>query len=328
MAKDFVGHAPMNAMMGWYEGAETKKDAVEYAKGFIQRRYTAQEASWYAVAPFMGGWLWEVHEGGPGRGYIGAAIDALTQNPDGKFWFPSADRAFQVMMRDGKPFGILLSKNESLPVMNSGQPSLIAATKMMPAVKKGTGVFLTGAALLGSAATFLVASMAFYAVSANPGPGLKAVDFSAMPHAQWPLVIDTHVEEIVSKLEMNGGKWNVEKRPHVIDGLKELREEGQKIMQRARDSVAPMPVEEEAPAAAGEQASSDAPASSDQPGAAGGSVPNPQGAAAPVQENMSPAERRRLAREQALRQMQQGAPAVAAPPAADAPTDTPDGGAQ
>jgi len=268
MAEELSGLRPMNAMMGWTEGVESKNDAIELAKGFITRRFTALEASWYAVAPFMGGYLWEVHEGGPGKGYIGAAIEALSQNPSSKFWFPSADRAFQIMMRDGKPFGILLSKSESLPVINSDQPPLAMITKMQPAVRKGTGVFMTGAAMAGVGAIFLISSMAFYAVSANPGPSVRAVDFSSMPHAQWGQVQGTGVEEIVSKIEMKDGKWSVERRPHVVPGLRELRDEGAKAVQKARESIMPMPkVEEDAPPPAAPPAPLPAPAPAGIPGA-------------------------------------------------------------
>lgn len=323
MAEELSGLRPMNAMMGWTEGVESKNDAIELAKGFITRRFTALEASWYAVAPFMGGYLWEVHEGGPGKGYLGAAIEALSQNPSSKFWFPSADRAFQIMMRDGKPFGILLSKTESLPVINSDQPPLAMITKMQPAVRKGTGVFLTGAAMAGAGAVFLFSSMAFYAISANPGPSVRAVDFSSMPHAQWGQVKGTGVEEIVSKIEMKDGKWSVERRPHVVPGLRELRDEGAKSVQKARESIMPMPAVEEEPKApppAVPEIPAPAAVNPAQPGqppvqAAPPVLPAP--AAAPAATNgaaasgkpMSPAEMRRQARDRAH------APGKAAPPA-------------
>lgn len=285
MAEELQGLLPMNAMMGWTEGVESRNDAIELAKGFISRRYTAVEASWYAVAPFMGGYLWEVHEGGPGKGYIGAAIEALSQNPGSKFWFPSSDRAFQVMMRDGKPFGILLSKSESLPVINSGQPPLAMVTKMQPAVRKGTTALVTGATMLGAGAVFLVSAMGFYAVSANPGPSVRAVNFSAMPHAQWSQVSGTGVEEIVSKIEMKDGKWTVEKRPHVVPGLRELRDEGAKAIQKARDSIMPMPVMEEDRPATGAPSSAPPAAPSSIPPTAPGlpqAAPQPTVPAAPA----------------------------------------------
>jgi len=221
---------PMNAMMGWQEGVENKQDAVELAKGFISRRFTAQEASWYAVTPLMGGYLWEVHEGGSGKGYLDAAVRALTENPASKFWFPSGDRVFQIMMRDGKPFGILLSAKESAAVRNSGQPPLAMATRMKPAVRKGTAVMMAGAGLLGSGFMFFASAIIFYGIVTNPGPSVPAVDFSSMPHAQWSLVAGTKADEIVSKLEFKGSGWTVDKRPHPIEGLEELREERSRII--------------------------------------------------------------------------------------------------
>lgn len=315
MSDAHEGLVPINAMMGWNEGVESKNDAIELAKGFIQRRYTAVEASWYAVAPFMGGFLWEVHEGGPGKGYIGSAISSLSQNPSASFWFPSGDRAFQVMMRDGKPFGILLSKAESLPVINSGQPALAAITKMTRAVRKGTAVFMAGASLLGSGVAFLAGSMAFYAIAANPGPSLRTVDFSALPHAQWNQVANTEVEEIVSRLQMTAGKWSVEKRPHVVPGLRELREDTQKNVQKARDAVPEIPVIDE-----------DGPAQPPAPPAT--TPPSPQVAPPPVTtppatppQALSPAEQRRAMRDAALRRTRDQGAAPDVPDPVPVPVD-------
>lgn len=245
------GHMPLQAMLGWTEGLESRNDAVEMAKGFITRRYTAVEASWYAVAPFMGGWFWEVHEGGPGKGCVGSVVDALSRDPGGKFWFPSGDRAFQVMMRDGKPYCILLSKADSLPVINSGEAPLAMVTRMTRAVRRGAATFAAGVAMLGSGAAFMLGSMAFFALAANPGPSLSSVNFSMMPHAQWNQVATTGVEEIVSRLYFADGSWKVERRAHEIPGLAELRDQGQELRRAVKDSLPAVPeVPDDAPSPA------------------------------------------------------------------------------
>lgn len=218
MREVYADVAPQRILMGWGEGL-SKNDAIAYAKGYIQRRFEAVDASWYAVAPFMGGYLWEVHEGGPGKAYMPAVLTALSQDPGGQHWFPSGDRAFQVMMRDGKPLCILLSKSESNEIINSGKAPLLPSGKMARAVNKGTGMLVVGATLFGAGFSFMIGAGIFYAISANPAPQFGDIKFENMPHAQWHLVANVPATKIVSKLEFDKGAWKVETREHVIKGV-------------------------------------------------------------------------------------------------------------
>src|SRR5690606_12222438 len=94
MANNQDNWTPLNAMISWNEGIGSKKDAADIAKGYIAKRFTASAVSWYAFAPFLGGYLWEAQEGGQGKGYIEAVITALTNDPTKQYWFPTGDRAF------------------------------------------------------------------------------------------------------------------------------------------------------------------------------------------------------------------------------------------
>jgi len=205
---------PMRVIIGWSEGI-SKNDAVEVAKGFIQRRFDAIDASWYAIAPFMGGYFWEVHEGGPGDAYLPAVIKALSDNPGARHWLPSGDRAFSVMMRDGKPFCILLSSDESKTVITSGTDPLLPGGKMHRAVNKGTSVLIAGVATSAVSALFLSGSLVFYGLAAHPEPSVRDLKLDLLPYAQWESVVGVAPNEIVSKLELKGGKWAVVKRSHV-----------------------------------------------------------------------------------------------------------------
>lgn len=241
MAEEIKTLLPMKAVMGWNDGVGSTKDANEIAKGYAARRFNALESSWYAVAPFMGGYLWEAHEGGQGKGYLDAAIKAFGDNPVGQFWFPCGDRVFQIMMRDGKPFGILLSKKDSDEVLASGQAPIVPSTKMKPVVRRGTAVLALGASMMAASTVFFLGSLIFYAVAANPGPSVAKVDQAQMPHSQWAQASSTTVEEIVSKLEFAKDAWAVEKRHHEIPGLNELREKTKESMEKLKAAIAPTP---------------------------------------------------------------------------------------
>lgn len=243
MGKSFENTPAIKSLVSWQEGVQEKKYAVELAKGFINSRFTFVNSSWYAVAPFMGGYFYEVHEGGTGKGYLGSVLEALNNDPSKKYWFPCGDRAFQVMMRDGKPFGVLLSSRDSLEVFNSGETPLLPKTKMHPAFRKGTATLVVGSTMLSSGALFLISALAFYVFAGNPGPSVPMVDIANLPHSQWGKVMSTDVEEIVSKLEFTGGEWSVVKRDHIIPGLNALKQEGRRELNQIRSEIAPMPVD-------------------------------------------------------------------------------------
>lgn len=227
---------PMTIEFGWLE-VDSGKDARAYARGIIQQRFVAHEESWYSVLPFHGGFLWEVHQGGDGKGYIKSAAKALEEDPGGEHWFKSGDRAYRVAMLDGKPFPHLLPDGEkSVEVFNSGLEPLERNHSLTPYVRKGTGWLVSGILMSGSAALFFIGSIVFYAFAYNPGPSVRATDLTELPHMKWPLVSGTGIEEIVQKLEMKNGKdWSVDKRDHKVDGLDWLRKQRAALEQANRE---------------------------------------------------------------------------------------------
>lgn len=222
---------PMNIAIGWVEQSDGRKDIVDLVKGHIDTRFGAKDAAWYGVTPFMGGWFWEAHEGGPGKGYLTAIVAEMTANQGGEYWVPAGPKkVLKIMMRDGKPFPIILSESESLKVRNSGQPPLIANSRLTRFVSQGTGMFVFGATIAGASAVYMLATMGFYLSVWQPGPMVRAIDLAQMPHSQWAKVEGTGPEQIVSKLEMKNGVWlQVETRRHIIPELEKERQSGREI---------------------------------------------------------------------------------------------------
>lgn len=230
---------PMSVQMGWLE-TESAKDARAYARGIIQQRFKAYEESWYAVLPFQGGFLWEAHQGGDGRGYLKSSAKALETDPGGEHWFKAGDRAYRIVMQDGKPFPHLLPPDKSVEILNSGTDSLDRTHALTPYIRKGTGWLVTGVLMSGSAALFFIGSIAFYAFAYNPGPSVRAMDIGTLPHTKWPMVSNVGIEEIVQRLQMKNGKdWSVDKRAHTVEGLDKLRKQRADLEQanRERDAL-------------------------------------------------------------------------------------------
>jgi hypothetical protein len=217
--------APVTVAMGWLE-TDSPKDARAYARGYVQQRFMAHEESWFSVLRFQGGFLWEAHQGGDGRGYIKSAAKALENDPGGEFWFKSGDRAYRVVMQDGKPFPHLLPADKSVALLNSGTEPLDRNHPMLPYVKKGTGWLASGIVMSSAASAFFIGSLVFYGLAYNPGPSVRATDIASLPHMKWHMVSTVGIEEIVQKLQMrNGGEWSVDKRAHTVEGLDKLRKQ-------------------------------------------------------------------------------------------------------
>jgi hypothetical protein len=234
-----ANHLPIEALIGWIPKVDDEKDAVEYAKRQIEVHFATPEISWYAVSQFDNGYLFEIHHGGRGKGYLKALVENLRADPDGEYWIPSGNKAVKILMQEGEPLPLVLPEDDARRLVQSGHPPLQATLTMKPAVAKGTGIFNFGATMAGVGTVFFLGSAIFYAISANPGPSVRAIDFATLPHSQWGLVSSATVEEIVSKLEMKGDKWSVDKRRNIIEGLDDLRAKGRTIDAKNRQPATP-----------------------------------------------------------------------------------------
>ncbi|NTF17578.1 hypothetical protein G6L37_04145 [Agrobacterium rubi] len=231
-------HLPIEAIIGWIPRVDDEKDAIEYTKRQIEIHFSTPEISWYAVAPFDNGYLFEIHHGGRGKGYLKSLIENLRADPDGEYWIPSGNRATRIIMQEGEPLALVLPEDDARKLVQSGHPPLHATLSLKPAVAKGAAIFNFGAAMAGVGVVFFLGSAVFYAVAANPGPSVRAVDFAALPHSQWAMASSATVEEIVSKLEMKSDKWSVDKRRNIIEGLDDLRAKGRTIDAQNRQKQA------------------------------------------------------------------------------------------
>lgn len=224
------GQLPMRVEISWIEQADTKRDAVDMAKGHIEQRFVAKDAAWYRVVPFMGGYFWEAHEGGPGKSYLDAIIDELKRNPGGEYWFPNGPtKVVRIIMQDGKPKALVPNEQESLAIRNSGRTPLIPRSGMTPFARRGTGVLIFGSVLSGASFLYMLGTMGFYLTVWQPGPSVRDIKIAELPSAQWSMVESTDPRTIVSKLQYSNGKWAKIERQHSIPELEREIQEGREI---------------------------------------------------------------------------------------------------
>lgn len=202
---------PLNVAVGWLEGV-SKKDAAIYAKEFVDRWFTAKEISFYNIAPFEGGYFYEVQEGGSGQSYLPAIVDALQAMQDKeneRVWFPSGSRAFMVSYHDGLPLGMLLSEQESEELRTTELPPLTPKGKMKPVVKKGYGMFVVGGTFFAASLMSLLATGFMYAAIPAPEPLNNQVSLDMLPHRQWHLLQVSSPTTYVDALRFSNGSWSV-----------------------------------------------------------------------------------------------------------------------
>ncbi|MGH0003688.1 hypothetical protein ACQU0X_26725 [Pseudovibrio ascidiaceicola] len=198
-----------------------KVDAIDAARSHIERFFGPPELCYLGVVKYGNRYLYEIHEGGSGHGYIEKICEILSEQPDAAVWFPSSNRVQIVELRFGTPRAKLLSEKTSKEFLDADSeppPPLPATTKLKPAVNRGESILVGGVATYIASLVFLAGAAISYAYVGSPINLLTVPQFKELPHAQWDKVKDTQVDEIVSRLEFADGKWKIDKRAHSLGG--------------------------------------------------------------------------------------------------------------
>ncbi len=204
--------APHKAVMGWIEPGGSRKDAVEYARGYAVKHMDAPEGCWFEVLPFLGGYLWEVHELGPGLSYLPATAKVLS-DPLAKGWFRTRKRAFQVAIQDGRPSLVLLPETLSKSVMENPKGEMRPSGKMRPVIRKGTRVLAFGSSVFGAGAVFLGATYAYAFLSLAYAPEPRRLDQDLLPHRQWSRVERVPPNLFVESMRFKEQAWTTNIKP-------------------------------------------------------------------------------------------------------------------
>ena len=204
---------PIKAALGWLEGG-SRRDSVDFAKGYATKHFDAPAICWYAVMPFMGGWLWEIQEGGTGRSYLPSVAKALAEGAE-QSWFRVGMRAYSISMRDGRPFCVLLPTAESKVLMDGETGRLSAKGQMTHVVNRGTSMLVFGSTIFVTGLIFLSAATGFYTLRQQFVPSERVVDASLLPHRQWSRVqsIPTNLYVESMLLELGGEQWKTAIKP-------------------------------------------------------------------------------------------------------------------
>ncbi|WP_448205563.1 hypothetical protein [Azospirillum sp. sgz302134] len=231
------GRQATNVLFGYLEGVD-RKDAERYARAFGRRCLKTSETCWYSVEPLWSGFLYEIHEGGPGLSFLPALTKEIDANPGGIALLPSGRRVFELTVRNGRPVGALLSESRSREVQShmavvqpagrtNGRPFGIVVPAWAPQghvrfhavlasrrMKRLTPAFplqlaASAVAFLAGFAVLLGGGITYAWSPYRVPPG--RLDMARMPHRQWETVMAAiTANSYAAKLEFKDGKWVVE----------------------------------------------------------------------------------------------------------------------
>jgi len=211
--------SPTRAYIAWLEPGQAKNDVYEYVKDFAGKNFISVNASYYAMMPFLGGWLVEIQENGPGLSYLPAIAKALAERRD-PAWFRVVDRAFAVTMRDGAPYCVLKPGAESRLLIESNIGHLEAKGKMQRVVSTGAGILVVGATIASTGGFFLISSMIFYLLATQIFvPEIRTLDVESLPHRAWKEVNSISPQVYVDTLKFQNNRWEktVKQLPKRVD---------------------------------------------------------------------------------------------------------------
>lgn len=200
---------PLTVILGFSQTGSAR-DAEGVAKSYISKNF-AVDISWYAVAPFSGGYLHEVHQGGNGISYLPEVLEVLNANTTaGITRIPSGNRVMEVSMRDGRPVPLLLSESDSRQYLAHPENFPLPSGKMKEAVKSGLMWVYAGVVGMVVGSVLLFGSIGYYFMSTSNEVLSKQTPPEQLPHRQWETVRRIRTDQYVSRLKYENNRWSVD----------------------------------------------------------------------------------------------------------------------
>jgi hypothetical protein len=189
----------------------TKKDAIAFAIGVAQRHSSNLVNTAYAVYPHNSGWAYEVHEGGPRRGYLPRILKEFEEQTGGPITDESlvtietAQRRVRVERTQTGLTAFLMPER----FRASQTPWLEPGPRLEPAVP------LRGALVAFGAMIFVTGFLALVAtLMTRPAPmplnaaAKVAVPYESLPISQWAKLVETYSKGgVVDSLRWRRGQW-------------------------------------------------------------------------------------------------------------------------
>jgi hypothetical protein len=206
---------PNRIVIDFLEGTLRKKDAIAFARGFIEHHFDSLTASGYYVMPYEQGYIFEAQEGGTQRSYLPGIMKALDEDPACSACVQMARRIMEVKRsQSGTYTAVLLpegteSQNEDIVFPPVGP-------KLIPFQRSGMTVLVLGLSIVGASSVILVLAFLYWLieVSGLMTPTLRAINLSSLPLTQWQSLENAGGEKsdsYVKTLKYQNNSWQEDK---------------------------------------------------------------------------------------------------------------------
>ena len=215
---------PNKIIIDFLEGTSKRKDAIAFAKGFIEHHFDSHDSSGWFCSEFEGGFAFEVQEGGSGRAYLPAILETLERDPDVIACVRMARRVLQVKRSiQGGYSSILLPEGLEPPEENIIYVE--PRDRLSPYRANGIGIFTTGIGIFSIGIIVFALTLLVYLLNWASDFGARAPvpDPSDLPISQWASLTDnSDPQSFVTALRYNGSSWQFETGQRVATNNREL----------------------------------------------------------------------------------------------------------
>ncbi|WP_415912641.1 hypothetical protein [Neptuniibacter sp. QD37_11] len=140
---EHIDDLPQNLYIGHMSNMK-KSDLDAYVRGLAEEKFDSLRIVKYGMVKFGGGFLYEVHEGGAGKGIIKSLIKALKDTDESEFIIPTADRWVKVVRKDNGIVCYLLPDNAPQDEGLAPSASIQYKDSLKPMVNGGYGFMVFG----------------------------------------------------------------------------------------------------------------------------------------------------------------------------------------
>ena len=202
---------PYRVVIDFLEGTLRKQDAIAFARGFIEHHFDAQANSGYYVAPYPGGYIFEVQEGGAGRAYLPGILRILDENPAASGCVQMARRVLEVKKSSTGAYTAILLPEGTEP-QNPDKVFPEPGPKLIPFQRSGITALIIGASIFGVGfLALLLCTIAFLVeTSGLLSAPLAKINYADLPLMQWQSltkVAGNKSDTYIKAIKLQNGKW-------------------------------------------------------------------------------------------------------------------------
>lgn len=198
---------PNQLHIGYYFSKIKKKDMEQYLVGLCRNRFDSLDSCYISMKPYRSGYLYEIHEGGEGKGCLGSVIKILEKGEVAHITTTAGTTAVEDVGVDGVISYILGLQDEQ-----EDSKGVAFNGKMTRVRKKGAGFFVFGLVFVLVGLASLSSSAYFkYIVVDKEKSLLKSTFKKVLPTTQLKELkkYEWSQSKYVTQMSYKGGKWDM-----------------------------------------------------------------------------------------------------------------------